>query len=100
MYIYIYVLFISFFIFTYIYCVNRLLWPCEPCIYIHPFQRSRCAWASAPHYTSHKYQLTPLQRAGPGINPSSRGVSLHHSGAIISRCTLGGESCTPGQALA
>lgn len=79
------------------YFVITLSWLCELCIYT-PLPAEQVCLSFSPHYTSHKYQLTPLQRAGLGINPSSRGVSLHHSGAIISRCTLSVESCTPGQA--
>lgn len=87
-------LYIYFYIRYYVITLSRL---CELCIYT-PLPAEQVCLGLSPHYTSHKYQLTPLQRAGLGINPSSRGVSLHHSGAIISRCTLSVESCTPGQA--
>lgn len=66
-------------------------------VFIHPFQRSRCAWASAPitdpiNTTWHRYS----RQAGLNINPSSRGVSSHHFSTIILWCTLGGENYTPG----
>lgn len=75
------------------YCVITLSWLCELCIYT-PLPAEQVCLGFSPHYTSHKYQLTPLQRAGLGIKPSSRGVSLHHSGAIISRSTSRVERCS------
>lgn len=79
------------------YCVITPSWLCELYIFT-PLSAEQVCLGFSPHYTSHKYQLTPLQRAGLGINPSSRSVSLHHSGAIISLRTLSVESCTLGQA--
>lgn len=94
MFIYVYIIYIHFYICC---CVITLSWLCELCIYT-PLPAEQVCLGFSPHYISHKYQLTPLQRAGLGFNPSSRGVSLHHSGAIISRCTLSVESCAPGLA--
>lgn len=72
-------------------------WLCVSRVFIHPFQRSRCAWASAPitdpiNTTWHRYS----KQAGLDINPSSRGVSSHHFSTIILWCTLGGENYTRG----